>query len=420
MTRAQGTTGVWSAAQAASVILVLGFFLYASRDIMNPLLLFVVLWALLTPFRGRDGHAWLLGVTGALTLVWLLSTTGTLLAPFVLSLVLAYVLDPLVDAMQRRRIPRSVAILALTVPALGLLALLLLVGVPAAARQLASLVSDLPTFFGRLADWIEAARSRLLTVDLPLFDEGAMLARLRDVDSEAIASFLQERQEALGGWIWEGALGLGRGIGTVFTILGYLALTPVLTFYLLRDWDRITPTVAALVPADRRASVVSLASESDTLVARYLRGQLTVALTIGAITALGLWVVSFPYAGTLGLVVAVFSIVPYLGLVLSLVPAIFIALVSGSVWISLLKVAAVYGVAQFLEASVISPRIVGDSVGLHPVWVVLALALGGYFFGFVGLLIGVPAAAMGKLLVLRGLERYRTSDFYRGEARDGV
>lgn len=387
---------------------------------MNPLLLFVVLWALLMPFRGRDGHAWLLGVTGSLTLVWLLSTTGTLLAPFVLSLVLAYVLDPLVDAMQRRRIPRSVAILALTVPALGLLALLLLVGVPAAARQLASLVSDLPTFFARLADWIEAARSRLLTVDLPLVNEDAMLARLRDVDSEAIASFLQERQEALGGWIWEGALGLGRGIGSVFTILGYLALTPVLTFYLLRDWDRITPTVAALVPADRRASVVSLASESDTLVARYLRGQLTVALTVGAITALGLWVVSFPYAGTLGLVVAVFSIVPYLGLVLSLVPAIFIALVSGSVWISLLKVAAVYGAAQFLEASVISPRIVGDSVGLHPVWVVLALALGGYFFGFVGLLIGVPAAAMGKLLVLRGLERYRTSDFYLGEGRDGM
>lgn len=420
LARSPGTSGAWSAAQAAAVVLVLGFFLYASRDIMSPLVLFVVLWAVLTPFRGWDGHGWLLGVTGALTLVWLLSTTGTLLAPFVLSLVLAYVLDPLVDALQRRRIPRSVAILVLTLPALGLLALLLLVGVPAAARQLASLVSELPTFFDRLADWIEAARSRLLAVDLPLVDEDALLARLRDLDAEAIAAFLQERQEALGGWIWEGALGFGRGIGSVFTILGYLTLTPVLTFYLLRDWDRMTPRVAELVPEDRRSSVVSLASEADTLVARYLRGQVTVALTVGAITALGLWAVSFPYAGTLGTVVAVFSIVPYLGLILSLVPAIFIALVSGSVWISLLKVAAVYGVAQFLEASVISPRIVGESVGLHPVWVVLALALGGYFFGFVGLLIAVPAAAMGKLLVLRGLERYRMSDFYRGEVPEGV
>lgn len=420
MNEAPEASRAWIAAQAAAVLLVLGFFLYASRDILNPLLLFVVLWAVLMPFRGRDGHAWLLGVAGSITLVWLLSTTGTLLAPFVLSLVLAYVLDPLVDVMQRRRVPRSVAILVLTLPALGLLALLLLVGVPAAARQLASLVSELPTFFDRLADWIEGARSRLLTMDLPLIDEDALLARLRDLDAEAIGSFLQERQEALGGWIWEGALGLGRGIGSVFTILGYVALTPVLTFYLLRDWDRITPAVAALVPEDRRASVVSLASEGDTLVARYLRGQVTVALTIGAITALGLWVVRFPYAGTLGLVVAVFSVVPYLGLILSLVPALFIALVSGSVWISLLKVAAVYGAAQILEASVISPRIVGESVGLHPVWVVLALALGGYFFGFVGLLIGVPAAAMGKLLVVRGLERYRASDYYRGGAREGT
>jgi predicted PurR-regulated permease PerM len=107
-------------------------------------------------------------------------------------------------------------------------------------------------------------------------------------------------------------------------------------------------------------------------------------------------------------------VVPYLGIVLSLIPAIFIALVSGRVGVSLLKVAVVYGLAQLLEMAVISPRIVGESVGLHPVLVLLALALGGFFFGFVGLLIGVPAAAIGKLLVGRGLQRYKASDFYRG------
>ncbi len=138
------------------------------------------------------------------------------------------------------------------------------------------------------------------------------------------------------------------------------------------------------------------------------------AVLLGAITWVGLLIVSFPYAGTLALIVAVFNIVPYLGIVLSLVPAVFIALVSGSVGVSLLKVAGVYGVAQLLEGSVISPRIVGDSVGLHPVTVVLVLSLGGYFFGFVGLLIGVPGAAVGRLLVVRGLERYRASDFYQG------
>jgi len=141
----------------------------------------------------------------------------------------------------------------------------------------------------------------------------------------------------------------------------------------------------------------------------------TVAIIVGTLTGVGLWIAQFPYAGTLGLIVAVFSIIPYLGLILSLIPAIFIALVSGSVGVSMLKVVIVYGLAQFLEAAVISPRIVGDSVGLHPVLVLLALALGGFFFGFVGLLIGVPAAAIGKLLIVRGIEAYKRSDFYRGE-----
>ena len=119
---------------------------------------------------------------------------------------------------------------------------------------------------------------------------------------------------------------------------------------------------------------------------------------VGFITGLGLWIAQFPYAATLGLMVGVLSVVPYLGLLLSLVPALFIELVSGSVVTSLIKLAVVYTIAQLLEGTVISPRIVGESVGLHPVWVVLALALGGFFFGFVGLLIGVPIAAGAKLL----------------------
>ena len=233
-------------------------------------------------------------------------------------------------------------------------------------------------------------------------------------------TFLQERGEALGAWVWNGVLGIGRGVGFVLTVLGYVALTPILTFYLLRDWDALTALVADLLPNHRRADFVSFATESDRLISRYLRGQVTVAITIGIITGLGLWLFRFPYAGTLGLIVAIFSVVPYLGLILSLIPAVFIALVSGSVGFSILTVVFVYGVAQLLEATVISPRIIGESVGLHPVLVLLALALGGFFFGFVGLLIGVPAAAITKLLVGRGLRLYKASDYYRGEEAAGV
>jgi predicted PurR-regulated permease PerM len=410
----------WRGVEAAAVLLVLAFFLYATRGILNPLILFALLWAVLLPFRGNEGHAALLTVAGLVTLIWVLSTTGSLLAPFILAVMLAYVLDPLVDRISRGRISRTLGIFLLALPALGLLAVVFLLVVPAAIRELGEVVQQAPVFFQRLVEWLTSMRDRVLTADLPLIDEEALIARLEAIDGNAIVTFLQERTAAVGQRIWSGVLGLGRGIGTVFTVIGYVALTPVLTFYLLRDWDRLTRSAATLVPEARRASVVGFAVECDRMISRYLRGQLTVAIAMGVITGLGLWIARFPYAGTLGLIVGVFSVVPYLGLVLSLIPAIFIALVSGSVLISLLKVAVVYGASQLLEASVISPRIVGESVGLHPVFVLLALSLGGFFFGFVGLLLGVPAAAIGKLLVERALRRYKSSDFYRGDEAPGV
>jgi len=410
----QGPITPWRSVEAAAAILVLGFFLYATRSVLNPLLLFGLLWAVLLPFRHREGHAALMAVAGAVTLVWLLASTGSLLAPFVLSVLVAYILDPAVDMMERRGVGRTLAIMLLAVPAFALLALVVLLVVPAAIQQLGEVARQVPVFLDRVAGWLETGRERLLRVDIPLIDEEGLLARLQAVDAQSVVAFLEERRAALASWVWGGVLGLGRGIGSVFTVLGYVALTPVLTFYLLRDWDAIVAAGADLLPRDRRPGLVGFASECDRMVARYLRGQVTVALIIGVLTGVGLWIVGFPYAGTLGLIVAVFSVVPYLGLVLSLIPAIFIALVSGSVGVSLLKVAGVYGVAQLLEASVVSPRIVGESVGLHPVFVLLALALGGFFFGFVGLLIGVPAAAITKLLLLRGLEAYKASDVYRG------
>jgi predicted PurR-regulated permease PerM len=411
----QSRLTVWRGVEAAAVVLVLAFFLYATRDILNPLLLFLLLWAVLLPFRGSEGHGTLVGWAAIVTLVWVLSTTGSILAPFLLAVMLAYILDPLVDRVSRGRVSRSLAIVLLTLPAMGLLALAFLIVVPAAVRELGEVVQQAPLFLQRLVEWVSTLRERALTMDVPLIDEDELLLRLQTIDANAVVTFLEERRAAFGQRIWSGVLGLGRGIGTAFTILGYVALTPILTFYLLRDWDRLTAGAAALLPAARRDRIVSFAVDCDRMVSRYLRGQVTVAIAMGVVTAIGLWIARFPYAGTLGLIVGVFSVVPYLGLVLSLIPAIFIALVSGSVVVSLVKVAVVYGLTQLLEASVISPRIVGESVGLHPVLVLLALTLGGYFFGFVGLLIGVPAAAVGRLAVERALRRYRDSDLYRGE-----
>ena len=360
---------VWRGVEAAAVLLVLGFLLFTLRGILNPLVLFLLLWAVLTPFRGRPGHTPLLVTTGALTMVWLLATTGSLLAPFVLAVVLAYLLDPVVDRMERLRVPRALAIVLLTLPALALLAVLIFLGIPAAVHQLADVAEEAPVFFQRVAGWLDGLQARLLRVDLPLLDEDALVERLRSVDGAAVVAYFQERREALASWVWQSVLGVGRGIGVVLGVGSYVVLTPVLTFYLLRDWDRLRLAAADLLPAGRKEGILSFAAQYDHLLGRYLRGQIIVAACVGGITGLGLAVVGFPYAAMLGLMVGVFSVVPYLGLILSLAPALFIA-----------------------------------------------LAVGGFFFGFVGLLIGVPGAVGVKLLVERGLARYRASDLYKGKA----
>lgn len=391
------------------MVLVLALLLWSLRDGLNPFLLFLLLIAALLPFRATPGHTLLVAMAGLLTGYWLLSTAGSVLAPFVLAMVLAYILDPLVDRLVRMGVKRAPAVGAATLPVVGLLAILLAIGVPALGRQIAGLIEQTPVLLTRLADWLEVVRGRLLNVGF-LGDE--LVAELRALDAAAIVELLQERQELVGRRLWGGLLGLGRGIGSVFTVLGYLVLTPVLTFYLLRDYDRIVHRLGELIPPVHREAVVTGAREYDDLLSRYLRGQFTVAVIIGSITTVGLFVLGFPYALLLGVLVAVFGLVPYVGLILSLIPAVLIALVSGEVVASLLKVALVYGLAQALEGMVISPRIVGGSVGLHPVWVVLALAIGGFFFGFVGLLIAVPAAVGIKLVLGRLIARYRESALY--------
>lgn len=411
----------WRLVQAATLLLVAGFFLFSLRGLLNPFLLYAVLVVLLQPFRGRAGYSLILGVATVLAFLWVLDTTGSLLAPFILAFVLAYILDPLVDRVAARpRINRSIAIVLILVPALAGATALLVVALPALAGQISELIDEAPALLARLEAWTRALDAGTLGIDLPLVDEEALLARLQELDEETVVGFLEARRADIAGRAWSAILGLGRGLGSILTVLGYVVLTPVLMFYLLRDYDRIVERVADLVPAQMRGEAAGFFGEYDRLLSSYLRGQVSVAFIVGAITWLGLMALGFPYAFLLGVTVAVLGVVPYLGLVMSLIPAVLIALVSGNVLWSLGKVALVFGVAQGLEGAVISPRIVGDSVGLHPVWIVLALTLGGFFFGFVGLLIGVPLAVGVKLALVRLLERYKRSAFYReGPAATG-
>lgn len=400
--------GSWRFAQGAVLVLVAGFFLYSLRELLNPFLLYWVVIALLVPFRGVRGHALVVTVATLLAGVWVLDTAGSLLAPFFLAFVLAYILDPVADRVSaHRRINRTVAIFLILVPALAAGAAVMGFGLPEVVRQAGDLIAY-------LTDWVKGLDGPAdLGFDIPFVDEEAALESLRALD---IGAFLEEQKGTIAQGAWDTFLGLGRGLGALFTVLSYLVLTPVLMFYLLRDYDRIIARADDLLPGRVRDVARGFFREYDDLLSRYLRGQVATALLTGAITWIGLMIVGFPYAFVLGVTVAVLGVVPYLGVVVSLIPAVILALISEDIGMSLLKVGIVYGVAQGLESAVLSPRIVGESVGLHPVWILLALSLGGFFFGFVGLLIGVPLAVAVKLLLVRTLERYRDSALYKDGA----
>jgi predicted PurR-regulated permease PerM len=406
----------WFVTRSIVLVLVLGFFLFSLQADLGPAILYLAVLALLVPRAGVvSTRVLLLWVTTALAAVWVLRSAGSILAPFVIALVIAYLLDPLVDRMQERGLGRTPSILVLVGPVLVLLLVGLGLGLPALERQVEDLSQAAPGAVNRVVRWADETEDQI--VRIPIVGP-AIHERLTGLDPAAITQILQERLDDLAGRVWSGVLGVGRGLGLLVTLLGYTILTPVLAFYLLRDWDHLTRHLGDLVPPGRRDSVFGFVQEYDGLLGRYLRGQITVALLMGLLTALGLWVWGFPYAFLVGSLVAVFSVVPYLGLILSLLPAVIISLLSGDMGYSLLKVGVVFAVVQGLEGTVISPRIVGDSVGLHPVWIVLAITAGGYFFGFVGLLLAVPVAAGVKILISRGLALYRTSSVYLG-AEDG-
>ncbi|HUG00340.1 MAG TPA: AI-2E family transporter [Longimicrobiales bacterium] len=402
----------------ATVLLALGLFLLSVRPVLSPFVLFGALVLLMAPYSGTRYHRVTVVGAGFLLLIWALATTGSLLAPFILAAVLSVMLDPTVDRLERW-MPRSAAILLLFIPIIAAVVVLLFFGLPALGGQLRHLIGRLPELIERLADSLYELRARFLASDIRLLADDALLARLRDLDAGDVGAWLEDRQAELGRRAWAGVLGLGKGVGTLLTILAYAVLTPVLAFYLLRDFDTVRGRAMGLFPSDRRAAWTDFLAAYHGLVARYLRGQVIAAAIVGVMTWLGLWALGFPYAGLIGAIAGVFNVVPYLGLIVSLIPALLIALISGAIGASLLKIAVVFGVVQFLDSSVTSPRIVGDSVGIHPVWIMLALALGGYWFGFVGLLLAVPFAALIKLLTPLAIARYRQSAVYRGSADSG-
>ena len=387
--------------------------LIAARDTLSPpvvlLLLYLALWA----HRARIGVKVALGAGTFVTVLWLTENYGAFLGPFVAALVLAYLLAPAVSWVERRRARRPLAVAAVLVPLLGVVVAVVLLVAPQVADQASALAGKVPTFAGTLLRWMTGVRDRLASLSFLNADQRSWLDTL---DADHVTQFLQAHASdiltAAAGW----GFGLLRRAGTLLGFLGYLVITPVVLFHLLNDWSRVTGFLHEIVPPGRRDSIGTFASEYDHSMGRYVRGALTEATLVGTLTGVGMAIAGIPNALLIAVVAGLCNLVPYVGFVLSALVGLMVALTMDDPGSGLLRVAIVFGVVQLIDGSVTGPKIVGNSVGIHPVWIMVALALSGAFFGFPGLLFAIPLAVLVKMIGARLLARYKSSAAYAGAA----
>jgi predicted PurR-regulated permease PerM len=404
------------AALVAPAILLLALLLFTVRAVLSPLVVYALLWAALWPERRNRHVARLLTIATALVAVWGLWAAGALLAPFVLGLAFAYLLAPAVAWLRAHRVPRWLGALAVLLPFLALIVLLVLIVVPAIGEQVVQLAQKLPLLLQRLSGWLDRLRTNFLASNQGLLTP-EQTAQIRNLSATDLVALAQSRWQDILRGVWGGILGIGRGVSLALTVVGFVVVTPVVTYHLLNAWERITAWVTALIPPGERAGVLDFVREYDSQLGRYVRGQLTEAVLVATLTGVGLGLFGFPGALLVAVAAGIGNLIPYIGPPLSLIPGLVLALASGAIGPALAQLVVVFGVVLFIDQAITGPRIVGGAVGLNPVWVMVALALFGLLLGFIGVLVAVPLAVLVKLLAHRGVARYRASAYYTGAGR---
>lgn len=345
-------------------------------------------------------HRWqLLAIIAGISL--LLYLLGPVLTPFAVAALLAYLGDPLVDRLQTRGLGRSASV-SIVFAAMTLLLLLLpLILIPLLETQISTLVDKLPQYIG----WF---RERLMPVLVNRFGMDPAL-----FSTDHLVEVLKSHWQQAGGIA---ATVIAQVSQSGLAVIGWimnLLLIPVVTFYFLRDWDQMILRVRELLPRKVEARVVDLARQSDEVLSAFLRGQLAVMLALGLIYSIGLWMAGLKLAFLIGMGAGLLSFVPYLGSILGVGGAVVAALVEHRDLAHVVYVLIVFGVGQTLEGFVLTPWLVGDRIGLHPVAVIFAILAGGQLFGFIGVLLALPVTAV-LMVVLRHLhERYVQSGLYR-------
>ena len=344
---------------------------------------------------------WTALALGVLWVIWLLAP---ILSPFVFAALLGWLGDPMVDRLEARGIKRNNAVILVFGVMTLMLVIALILLVPLLEQQIMTLVDSLPHY----RDWFAGTA-------LPWVERRTGLQILSWLDPERLFVLIREHWQSAGG---VAAAVLGYVSRSGFALLGWLAnivLLPVLTFFFLRDWDVLVERVGALVPRDHYDTVRRLALESNEVLGGFLRGQLTVMLILGVLYAIGLWAVGLNLGILIGLVAGLLTFVPYLGPASIVVFGGIAALVQFGDWQHLGGVAVVFTVGQIIESYWLTPKLVGDRIGLHPMAVIFSVMAGGTLFGVLGMLLALPVAAVANVLLRYAHERYTASRLYAGE-----
>jgi predicted PurR-regulated permease PerM len=335
-------------------------------------------------------------------LVFCLWVLGDILLPFVVGMALAYLFDPLANRLERYGMPRMVA--AFLIMGLFVLAfvLLVLVFAPLIGGQLLSFIQNVPGYVQRLQSLLAESNTPWLR---RIGAEGL-------VEDKAIGDLVSQGV----GWLTAFLRSLWSGGRTLVSIFSLAVVTPVVAFYLICDWARMIRTIDGWVPLPHRATVRELGHEIDTAIAGFVRGQSAVCLLLGSFYAVSLSLVGLNFGLLIGLVSGIISFIPYVGSMTGLVLSLGVAVAQfWPDWGAILLVFGIFMVGQFIEGNILAPKLVGQSVGLHPVWVIFAMFAFGYLFGFVGLLLAVPLAAAVRVLAGFTLRRYQDSRLYTGD-----
>ncbi len=352
----------------------------------------------------RQIFFWLLALA---VVIAFLMVFRSILLPFIAGMALAYFLDPVADWLERRGFSRLMATVAILVMFIALFAISLVVVIPILVTQAADLGGRIPGYITQLQALL-MSESNLLP--------GWVSDQLGQI-KDSFAALLKEGAGLVGTifqQIWNSGMAL-------LDIAALFVVTPVVAFYLLLDWDNMVAKVDNWVPRDHVGTVRHLAKQIDATIAGFVRGQGSVCIILGLIYAVGLSVVGLNFGLLIGLFAGLISFIPYVGSLVGLVLALVVAIVQ--FWpdfVMIGAVIAVFAVGQFFEGNILQPRLVGKSVGLHPVWLMFALFAFGALFGFVGMLIAVPAAASVGVLVRFAISRYLDSDLYHGTQRPVV